>query len=359
MVSGPASTGRFFSSASTEQVAMWSAPTIDGAWKASTLVPNPGRDGPNETIEYIATSAGRAFAFGWRNSPTEGYPRPSPWIQSPVPDGSWREVLEPREFFGGPNIIAFGGAAVGPDGYFVAGTWTGTSGRTVASVWSSADGQAWARDSTDPSFEGRPGEIPYGTGVSDSNLGVVLIGTDDLPSHQDPTARQGAIWMSAHGTGWRRVFTSVIAQRWPESTFDSVVSTPRGWLVAGTIGAAGAAGSSGGAAGAAGSSGGAAVWAIDPSGRTIGVTRLPSPPGSVTVTGMAADGSRLVVAGVSDGEAVLWTASLRDGRPAGWRRLDAPTGSGLERVVVSIGSSGTIVSLLTNVESQVWTTTWH
>ena len=324
---------------------MWSAPSPSGPWSPSTLIANPGRDGPNETIKYIATSRSRAFVFGWRNSPTEGYPRPSPWIQSPVPGGAWREVLEPREFFGGPDIIAFGGASVGPDGYFVAGTWTGGDGRTVASVWRSADGQTWVRDSTDPAFEGRSGEIPYATGVVDGDRGVVLVGTVDIPTHQDPTGRRGGVWVSAHGAGWRRVFTDVLDRSWPDSTFDAVVAIPDGWLIAGTVGVAGATRP--------------VIWTVGSPVGSIRATRLPAPPSSVTITGMSTDGSRVVVAGVAGGQPVLWAATVRAGRAGGWRRLDAPPGSALDRVAVSVGSSGTIVSLVTNAESEVWTTTWH
>ena len=345
VVSGPATTGHFFSTSSEEKVAMWSASSPSGPWRPSTLIADPGRDGPNETIKYIAAADDRAFAFGWRNSPTEGYPRPSPWIQSPVPAGAWREVVKPREFFGGPNIIAFGGASVGPDGYFVSGTWTAPDGPTVASVWHSADGQNWVHDSTDPSFRGRPGEIPFGTGVSDSTLGAVLIGTSDIPTHQDPTARRGAMWTSSHGSAWHRAFTDLIDRSWPRSTFDAVVATSDGWLIAGTTGPVGATRP--------------AVWTVGPSMDHLRAALLPAQSSPVAVTAMAADDSKVIVAGVSDGQPVLWAAPLRDGRVGAWRRLDPPAGSGLDRVVVSVGRTGTIVSLVTNRASSVWTTTWH
>jgi hypothetical protein len=347
VIATPPSAGRFFSSQGTRSVAVWSAPSPSGPWSAARMDADPGRDGPNETIEYLARYGTQALAFGWRNSPTEGYPRPSAWDARGSGERAWQEIVEPREFFGGPNILGFGGAAEGPHGDFVVGTWTNPESRTVLSVWHSTDGRTWAQDASDPSFGGGAGEIPFAAGVADGARGVVVIATAELPTHADPLGQRGSLWYSPDGRRWSRVLGSQIADRWPRSVFSSVVATDTGWLVAGTTGAVKA----------------PTVWSIGADAESIQATALP--PGrsaasvTATVTAMATNQERVVVAGLESGRPVIWTATLGSTGVGHWLQVRAPPATGLQSVALSTGPHGTIVSLIGRDSTRVWTTAWH
>lgn len=226
-------------------VSIWSAPRVTGPWFAADMAPIRGRDGPQESILGFATHAGRLVALGSRPSPTEGYPRPSTW-SAPGPAGPWREVLEDREFFGGPSIVGLGGLTAGPHGFTVTGTWTDAAGRPTAAVWRSPDGQRWSRDSTAPAFDSRGPDSPLAAAVADSPGGLVVVGSWYDPVPGDPTRTTGALWYSPDGGAWRSL---AIGPAGAASAFDAVVAVPGGWLVGGRVGY--------------GRSAAAAVWTLD------------------------------------------------------------------------------------------------
>lgn len=302
---------------------------------------DPERDGPYETIEYLASSGSQAFAFGWRNSPTEGYPRPSVW-RSTNAVGAWQEIIEAREFFGGPNVIAFGGTSSGPHGEFVAGTWTNPNGRTVLSVWRSTDGSTWAQDASDPTFEGLAGEIPFASGIADNSSGVLLSAAVEIPTHADPTGRRGAIWFSSDGRHWNRLFAGKLAKQWPQSVFGAVVATPTGWSIAGESGAAGV----------------PTVWTVGESGASIQGTTLPGVGSGATLTAISAGPTRVVAAGVARGRPVMW-ARVGSGGASNWAPVVPPPATDVQSVALSTGDQGTIVLLIGRDETSVWTTAWH
>jgi hypothetical protein len=217
----------------------------------------------------------------------------------------WDEIVEPREMFGGPDIIGVGGVAAGPHGDFVAGTWTDARSHPVVAVWRSPDGRTWSRDSTDPSFVGRSGEVPFGTAVADGPHGVLVTGTAEVPTRSDPTGQRGALWYSPDGVRCRRILSGAIAAPREHSTFAAVTATGSGWLIAGTEGT--------------GPTTRATVWTLDSDLRRVRATPLPPSTGPVTVTAMTPDRDRVLVAGLA----------------------------------------GTILSVLGPRASTVWATTWH
>jgi hypothetical protein len=331
----PATTEGLVVTNEQRQVAIWEAATPRGRWDVARMKAVPDRDGPFETVLYFARRSATSVAFGSRASPTEGYPRPSAWTRT---GAGWQEALEPRELFGGPNIIGFGGMAAGPHGLFIGGTWSDSHGHAEASVWSSADGSAWARVS-DPSFEGTQGETPIGGGVADNKNGLLLIATIEAPTPQSPGAEHGGAWYSQDGRSWTRVNPTTRAQ----STFGAVVPSGQGWLVAGTVGA--------------GSNRRAAVWTVR------GRPNLGKPsllPGAATadskITAAWSSAMRLYVAGVAGGRPALWSAALdHHGVPRGWTRLRSPGGAfpDLQRVAGSSSSNSTVVVLIGKNSSEV------
>jgi hypothetical protein len=343
VITRPPSSGEFFSSQGSRRVALWAAPSLTGPWHESTMEADLQRDGPYETIEYLVSDGPKSFAFGWRNSPTEGYPRPSAWRATGSVGTAWQEIVESREFFGGPNIVAFGGAAAGPHGEFVAGTWTNPTGRTVISVWRSTDGSTWTQDASDPTFEGLAGEIPFASGVADAAAGVLVTGTEEIPTHADPTGRRGAAWFSPDGWHWSRVLAGKLAAQWPQSVFGAVAATATRWLIAGESGAAGA----------------PTVWTIGATGDSISASPLPGVRSGATLTAISASPTRVVVAGVVSGRPVMWTAQVRSGAISGWSPVSSPPATDVQSVSLSTGSQGTIVSLIGRDATAVWTTDWH
>ncbi len=322
----------------TRQVAIWQAASPSGPWTRSEMSPVPGQDGPNETVLYLSHNRSRAVAFGSRASPTEGYPRPSAWTESPT---GWTEVLEPRELFGGPNIVGFAGMESGPHGFFIAGTWSDSHGHAEASVWSSTDGSTWRRIS-DPSFEGLAGETPFGEGIADNSTGVVLAATAEAPSPGDPEAQRGVLWYSPNGQQWLRL----AALPSGNSTFGAIAPAGSGWIVAGSVGAAG--------------DERAAVWTVDRNLRVSKAELLPGPRGDrIDITTLSSDGSRLLVGGVADGRPALWSATLdHDAKPSRWQQETPPASRppDLQRVTASIGTGGTIIALVGKTTTEVWHT---
>ena len=324
-------------------VAIWVAPSPNGPWKLASMRADTQRDGPSETIMFLATGRAPAIAFGWRNSPTEGYPRPSVWDAKEPGDDDWTEIVEDREFFGGPAIVGFGGTASGPHGYFVAGTWTSPSGALVASVWSSPDGVTWSRDATDPSFAGQAGQVPFVNGIADAPAGVLMVGTAGTPTRADPGAERGVLWYSPDGRRWSRVDAARISLLLPDSEFGAVAATADGWLVGGESRTDGAARP--------------VAWFVPagrPTGRPVSLDRGGS--ASVTVTSVAVDRSRAVVAAVIHGHVEMWTATVHDGVPGRWSGMEAPPSSpvSLLRVVVSISPTAIAVDLVGKAGSEVW-----
>ena len=332
----PANTQGLVVTNETRQVAIWEAATPGARWNLARMNPVPGRDGPFETVLNFARSGATPVAFGSRASPTEGYPRPSTWTRT---EAGWQEALAPRELFGGPNIVGFGGMAAGPHGVFIAGTWSDSHGHAEASVWKSPDGSEWARVS-DPSFEGTQGETPIGEGVADNRNGVLMIATVEAPTPVSPGAEHGGAWYSQDGRHWNRLNQPMA----DHSTFGAVVPAGPGWLVAGTVGA--------------GSNRRAAVWTLG-SRPTLGEPRLL--PGAATadskLTAAWSSATRMYVAGVAGGRPALWSASLdRHGLPRSWTRLHAPGFAfpDLQRVVGSSSADSTVIVLIGRNSSEVF-----
>ncbi len=329
----------------SREVAIWSSSGFSRPWTRAAMNPVQGRDGPNETIFGITGDRAHLVAFGYRRSPTEGYPRPSTWLASPA-GGTWREILEDREFFGGPNIIGFGGLDVGPHGYSVAGTWTDARGHPVVAVWRSADGSTWTRDSTDPSLEGRPGEIPFASAVADSTRGLLLVGMVETPTPGDPLRRRGGIWFSRSGETWTRLTVGGVGLPLEGSTsFDAVVATSAGWVIAGSEGVLGRSRP--------------AVWLVDNHLRVTPALALPDPPGGGPMhpSSMAVSGAALIAVGPDGHRGVVWAARLRAGVPHGWKLLTSPPDAAfpLASLSVAASQSGLIVALVGSDRSQLWT----
>jgi hypothetical protein len=321
-------------------VAIWTSSGQAGPWTRSSMQAIAGRDGPNETIFDIAGAGARLVAFGYRRSPTEGYPRPSTWVSDQVTGATWREILEDREFFGGPDIVGFGDMAVGPHGYTIAGTWTDPQGHPVMAVWRSGDGSAWSRDSTDPSFEGLPGEIPFASGVADGPGGILLVGTIETPTPADPLRRRGGIWFSGSGGRWTRV---PVARAGPSTTFDAVAAVGTGWVIAGTQHVHGRSRP--------------AVWPVDQNLHVGVPANLPQPPGNpVEPTVTAAAGAVVLVAGPQGHRGVIWESRLVAGVPHGWKLVASPPDAPfpLTSVALAAGGSGVMMSLVGSDVSRLW-----
>jgi hypothetical protein len=307
--------------------------------------PVAGRDGPNETIFGIVGDDAHLVAFGYRRSPTEGYPRPSTWLAAPTLGAAWREILENREFFGGPNIVGFGGMAVGAHGYSVSGTWLDARGHPVMAVWQSLDGSGWSRDSTDPSFEGLPGEIPFASGIADRPAGLLLVGTNETPTPADPLRRRGGIWFSPSGDRWSRVAPgpAAIPTR-GSSTFDAVAGTGAGWIIAGTEEVQGRSRP--------------AVWLVDDRLQVSVPVLLPEPAGSpVEPSAVIATGTGVLVAGPRGNRAVIWQARLAGGTPRRWTLITSPPDASfpLTSVTMAADTTALMVSLGGSDLSQLWT----
>lgn len=328
-------------------VAIWRASSVRGPWRRANLHADPQRDGPNETIYYLSSYANLQVSFGWRNSPTEGYPRPSAWSGS-TDGGTWQEIIEPREFFGGPSIVGFGGATTGPHGSFVAGTWLNPAGVPVISVWRSVDGRTWTQDATASALTGRDGEIPFAAGVADGAGGVMVIGASEIPSPSDPSARRGALYFSPDGSQWIRLDETLVANRWPQSAFGAVAAFQRGWVVAGTV--------------KRGALTEAGVWMLQNEQAVPRFETLTQGPASAAIkmTSVSVGPAGIIVAGVDRGRLVIWRSSVSDGKPTGWRQLEPPTADALSTahaVTVASGSEATALVVQTSRGSQLWTTT--
>lgn len=318
------------------RVAIWEARAPGGPWKLVGMNAVAGRDGPFETVLYLARRATASVAFGSRASPTEGYPRPSTWTRTM--DG-WSEKLAPRELFGGPDIVGYGGMATGPGGFFLAGTWSDSRGHAEASVWGSPDGSRWSRASAQ-TFEGTTGETPFGEGVADNEHGVVLIATAEAPTNRDPASQHGAAWFSGDGASWARLGPGVPGR----STFGAVVAETNDWVIAGTIGSSGRER--------------AAVWTVGTDVSIHPARPLPGPPTShVRITAAWSSGSRTFVAGVADGHPALWSApNGASGIPSKWSRIQTPPGSlaDLQRVSGSSSPGSTLLVMIGKASSEVW-----
>lgn len=315
----------------TRRVRIWSAPSPAGPWRAGRTVAVPGRDGPLETIEGLARGPAGTNAFGYRLSPDEGYPRPSTWLAAGPGDPPWREIGQDVEFFGGPDIISFGGMSEGPHGCFVAGTWTGPSNRPVISVWRSGDGLHWSHDFSAPAFAGRPGEVPFATGVADGPDGVLIAGTVERPTPADPGREAGGLWYSPDGDRWSRLAVPDPPAAGPGSTFDAVGAVPGGWLVAGTR------------PGPHGPR--PAVWMVDGADhrvRLLGLLPAGPAPAAAVPTSVAVTATRIVVAGRAGTRAALWEAAPGRRGPGRFSAVAGPAADvpGLQTVRVASGPGG-------------------
>lgn len=333
--------------AGERHVRIWSSTEPTGPWRVAAMDAVAGRTGPEETVDYLTTGPAGTIALGASLSPDEGYPRPSTWLAGDPAASRWQEVLEDREFFGGPDIISFGGMSEGPLGCIVAGTWTDARGRPVISVWTSRDGLRWSHDYTEPAFEGAPGEVPFASGVAAGAAGELVSGSVEIPTAADPGRQEGALWLSSDGTHWRRlVLPSTGAASGPGTTFDAVAAFPSGWLVAGTL-----------------TRGGGevvpAVWEVDGTGRVGPPVLLPvagstgtgsgtagsGAAGSAIPTAVEVDGLDVTVAARWGGSALLWSARLGRRGLSSWRSVPAPVATvpQLQDVRLASGPAGRVL----------------
>ena len=331
----------------SRHVAIWQGPGPAGPWTQAPTSPVQGRDGPNETIFSITGSPSGMAAFGYRNSPTEGYPRPSTWY-SPAPEySSWREILEDREFFGGPDVIGFAGLVYGPHGFTLPGTWTDSHGRASLAVWRSPDGVTWTRDTTEAAFQGRKDQIPAATGVADSSAGMLLAGTVGTPAPASPTRQEGGLWYSAAGKSWTRLALSPRSEP-PDSstTFNAVVTVPGGWVVLGTEQTANGTR--------------AVAWIVDRRLAVSAPTMLPTSggKGAKPLTAVI-DGDQIVVVGADADRPKIWTSRLSAAGRAAWKAVKGPanTDFSIDDASVAVGQAGLLVVVSGSDRSAEWWTT--
>ncbi|MDQ2728691.1 MAG: hypothetical protein M3Y91_12710 [Actinomycetota bacterium] len=325
-------------------VGVWTSPSPTGPWRQAAMNAAPDRDGPYETILGFARSANRTVALGSRNSPEEGYPRPSTWTAD-GPSTRWQETLASRELFGGPDIVALGAIAAGPHGYSVAGTWVSPYGHPGAAVWRSTDGMEFARDDTDPALAGGPGETPLALDVADNRRGILVVGSASAPKAGQAGHVRGAIWYSPTGASWQRLFASdPDLDRAGQTTVSTVRALGDGWLAAGTT--------------VDGNQSRPMVWSIDATLRLRAQT-LPAGAGQppVTISGLAVSATIAVVAGVGGGRPVFWTAPVDGGRIGRWASVGpepGPAPAGLRTVSVAAGAGAVTTVLSGPSTSQVW-----
>ena len=189
------------------QVAIWSAADPSGPWRRDAMAPVPGATAPMRPSRGSPSRRARACWRRWDRDPAP------PGLPEAVHlDGHRRSRVagvaggagRPRAF-GGPNVVAIGGAGAGPHGYFIAGTWIGPDNHVVAAVWRSGAGLRWGRDDTEPAFDAGPAAQSYALAVADGQSGVLLGGTTAQPEPGDPTREIPTLWHSPDGTGWARL----------------------------------------------------------------------------------------------------------------------------------------------------------
>ena len=329
------------------RVGIWSASSPTGPWRRAAMNAVPDRDGPYETILGFARSAGRTVALGSRNSPEEGYPRPSTWSDD-APSTPWQEALADRELFGGPDIVALGNITAGPHGFTVAGTWVGPSGHPGAAVWRSTDGTHWVRNDTDPALAGGPGETPLALDVADNRRGVLVVGSASAPVPGHAGHERGALWYSPTGASWVRLSGSdPRLDRAGQTAVTAVRSLGGGWIAAGTT--------------TDGTRSRPMIWSVD-ANLGLRAQALPvdarQPP--ATITGLTVSTTIAVAAGVAGGQPVFWAAPVDHARVGRWQRLPpgpGPAPPGLRTVAVAAGPGGVTTVLAGSTASQVWVAT--
>ncbi|MDQ2725688.1 MAG: hypothetical protein M3Y36_09370 [Actinomycetota bacterium] len=325
-------------------VGIWSSPSPTGPWQRAVMRAVPDRDGPYETVLGFARGADQTVALGSRNSPEEGYPRPSTWT-GVDPTTTWQEALADRELFGGPDIVALGNITAGPHGYTVAGTWVGPAGRPVAAVWRSTDGTQWVRNDTDPALGGQPGETPLALDVADNHRGVLVVGSASAPIPGQAGHQRGAMWYSPTGASWVRLFGADPDLDQPGQTaLTTIRALGEGWVAAGTI--------------VDGARSRPMIWSVD-TNLGLQAQALPFAGGQppVAISGLTVSATEAVVAGVAGGQPVFWEATVDHGRVGSWRLLGpepGPAPAGLRTVTVAAGPGGVTAILSSPTTSQVW-----
>lgn len=325
----------------SRHVAIWTSSAVGGPWAPDDMVAVTGRDGPNETIFGISGDATHMVAFGYRRSPTEGYPRPSTWLSRPATGPSWHEILEDREFFGGPDIIGFGNLTYGTHGFTIAGTWTDPQGRPTLAVWRSPEGEHWTRDSTEPAFQGDAADIPLASGVADGPSGLLMSGSVSTPTPAAPTRREGGLWWSSSGQTWEGLPITPAGRPAPLSTtFDAVTAVAGGWAVAGTETTA------------TGSR--AAVWFVDSRLRMSGPQLLSRDAKPLSLT---SDGTTVMLVAADGDRPEIWTAEAGPAVPRRWTTLRAPvahTGFDITGGTLQSSRSGWVLVLAGADHSSEW-----
>jgi hypothetical protein len=250
------------------------------------------------------TRLGRVIVAGGTVRDSSGHNVGAVWTSAD--DGSTWERAEP----GNPawtvrqTTQIFGVATGGPGVVAVGLSWDGVN--IDAQAWSSPDGRAWRRASEPAEWSG-PGDQILSVVCGLPGGGVVALGTVTVLGEQDTWA-----WVSQDGVTWQRASGPEAATlAGPGLQFpQACASTPAGVLVAGAR------------QGAGGDDG--VLWATaDGLAWSTLAHEVFAGPLDDSLRGVAADGARIVVSGIDEGDVVFFTSSDAG---ATWRRRAAPAG---------------------------------
>lgn len=307
---------------SGERPRVWSSP--DGReWRSDPVLPTT-LDGPSDRLVAVAQLGGLAVAAGQYASAKEGNFRPTVWWRDPT--GAWHDVDAPRELFGGERAGGVVGVAASHAGFIVVGGWTDADNQPDVGVWRSVDARAWSRVDGEAALSPSRGEVVVATGATGAPGAFVVVG-DSLSA----SANHGVAWSSRDGLHWSRSAVDGAA------VLHSVTSTRAGVVAVGLD-----------------ESGAAATWRSVDGRYWSPAGRLPSGPGTASLTGSASDAEwEVLVGGIVAGHPRLWTYS-----PDHWRPLALPSGltgaSGTTKVVVARAGTTTIVGADRASGAVVW-----
>ncbi|MGK5741810.1 hypothetical protein [Micromonospora sp. URMC 103] len=286
--------------------AAWTS--TDGAAWRSVPIRADSFYGRQNVLYAVGCRDGVAAAIGAKTGGAHGYPRVSTWQQRP--DGGLVEVQAPFETYGGPTAVNVSRLSGGPGGWLIVGNRS-----SGAASWVSRDAGEFTL------VEGAPGLASDASGVTWAFDAVAvpegwLAVGGWLPAGR--IDRDPAVWTSADGRSWRR--TVLPGGRDYEELQRVAVSD----------GVPVAVGLRGGTFGAWRRESGGWV-AAGAFGRRAGA-------GVPAVTGLVADGGRLVAA-VADGERhSVWVSADRGGS---WREVTlpvaAPAGADRDVALVTVG----------------------
>lgn len=226
------------------------------------------------------------------------------WARAEAGNPAWA-VRRTTQIFGvgtgGPGVVAVGLS------------WDGVT--IDAHAWSSSDGRTWRRASDPPEWSG-PGDQVLAVACGLPGGGVVALGTVTVLGEQDVWA-----WVSQDGVTWQRATGPEAATlAGPGLQFPrACASTPTGVLVTGQR------------QGAGGDDG--VLWATQ-DGRAWNTIapELFAGPAEDSMRGIAADGDRVVLSRLEEGDVAFFTSTDAG---ATWQRRGAPRMGTLEFTVAS------------------------